>query len=259
MNLTFQATINGKSIGYPLQKLFPLTEDINGQWWNPSRGGEGFYLTFKDGRLIGALFCREGGKLSWYTFDCPLDAGVFTGAVIKTTAANLGVPRDLDSVVSETVGSIVITETGAPDPDPEPEPEPEPENPFEGKLTFRVKPFKHPSWLDGSFMQSPDGTWYLIWSTAQIHWTNLRTGRNSMLELEITAQERVDISSAGVSGYGLPSWKDVPDFIRAGEKITIACELHKASRPDGHANANFQLDTNLGTLVLFTARILGGQ
>lgn len=264
--------------------------DLNGQWWNPNFGGEGFYLTEQDGRLIGAYFTYDDiSEPIWYVFDCQRVGDTYSGRVIRTDGGSMASPLNAQNVQQADAGSITFTLNGTwvfdarikgssigyplfklfpvdgtepqpPEPPPEPPEPPQPvENPFEGKLTFRHKPYKQPNWFNGSFMQNPDGDWFAVWSTPQIQWDQLRTGRNTMYEMEITAIEEVRFTGHGASGYGNPSIEGLPEIIPAGETIEISFELDKASRPNGHANANYQIDTQWGTLVLLTERILGGQ
>lgn len=251
--MNFQATINGQTIGYSLVKLFPPGPDINGQWFNSGHDGEGFFLTEDSGRLIGAYFTHDGqGFPTWFTFDCLKSGDIYTGPVYLTQGGEMGVPHDpLESVEvgAITFSESVIVEPPSPDPDPEP-----PTNPFEGKLTFRIKPFKHPSWLGGSFMQSPDGTWFLIWSKPQIPWGRLATGKNIMFQLEITALEDLSLS-ANAHGYGSPKWEGVPNTIAAGSSVEIKCVLTKGARPSSSADADYQLNINGITAVLLTEHI----
>lgn len=259
--MRFQATIKGQSIGYSLVKLFPVGPDINGQWFNLGHAGEGFYLTEDSGRMIGAYFTHDlEGYPTWYTFDCQKSGEAYSGPVYLTADGEMGVPHDpLESV---EVGTITFTLGGEPDPEPEPEPDPEiPPNPFDGKLTFRVKGFKAPQFFPGSFyFNGQDGKWYVLWSTAQILWTQMHEGRNTTLELEITALEPISfLHTSGASGYGNPSIDDLPNSMNAGDTAVIKFRVDKANRPSPAADANFQINTNLGTLVLYTAHIMGGQ
>lgn len=269
--------------------------NLNGQFFNPNFAGEGFYLTEQDGRLIGAFFTFDGGGApTWFVFDCQRTGDTFTGDVFKVEGGSMASPLNPETAEQTQAGTITFTLNGAwvfeatingssfgypltrlfptdgtppvdpPEPppvDPPPEPpEPPAENPFEGKLTFRIKPFNSAvGWMDGSFMQSTDGTWYAIWSTPQISWDQLRAGRNTMFEMEITAIEQVSFTSRSANGYGNPTIEDLPGFIPPGDTIQISFELDKVSRPNGHANAHYQIDTQWGTLVLLTERILGGQ
>ena len=268
--------------------------NLTGQWYNSAYAGEGFYLTEQNGRLIGAYFTyamRDDERVqAWYVFDCERDGDLLSGVVTQPQNGIMGSTFNAGHVTQPEVGVITFTDAAGllsfvasingidvgydlvplfgvaePDPDPQPDPDPDPDpedppNPFDGVLTFRIKPFNWlGGWLDGEFWLQ-DGTWYALWSTAQIFWKRLKTGRNTVFQLEITAlQQLTFLHTSGASGYGNPSMEGIPNILAPGEKAEITFKLDKAAPLPGSAeNGNFQINTDLGTLVLYTAHIMGG-
>lgn len=81
--------------------------ELNGQFWNPAYGGEGFYLTEQYGRLIGAFFTYgDGGEPTWYVFDCNRTGDTFIGKIFAPAGGAMAWPLNPENVVQAEVGTI---------------------------------------------------------------------------------------------------------------------------------------------------------
>ena len=266
---------------------------MKGMWFDPARAGEGFNFAEEGDETYGYYYTYQGGQPTWFMLHLRQGGGLLNGTVTRVSGGAFANPGSPGKVTEEEVGGcqialntdgtrtvrLAISSTevrctirplfgaGAivtPPSEPPPvEPPPEdPPNPFEGKLTFRVKGFKKTQFYPGEFWLE-NGQWFLIWSTAQIIFDNLRAGTNTMLELEITAQEDISIlhtsgASSNPPGYGNPTIER-PTEIKAGETKVLVFKLTKGSRPTPTVDINYQINTNLGTAVLYTVHLMGGQ
>ena len=267
---------------------------LKGAWYNPLYDGEGFNFA---GPAAYFYTYGNGGNQKWYYAILSRTGDTLTGDLYETSGGSLqgvtnpqSVEHNPQSVEHTKVGTIefVFDETWVfsatingttigyplyslagteivipppvnpePPPDPDPEPEPEPENPFEGKLTFRQKPFPGTFWRDGDFMQDPDGNWYLQWGTSQIDRSKLSGNPATVWELEITALEDLQFTpAAGAQGYGSPFMDSVPQNMSAGDVQNIKCKLSPVPINGSAEDAHYQININGKTAVLFTAHIM---
>ena len=244
--------------------------NLDGHLYNPDFAGEGFQCNTVGAKVYGNFYSyTDNGKPEWLQFVCDILGDTATGRVTRYSGGAMGSPGNPQNVEDEDVGSITFVHDEGWSVDARiggrhiaypltnliPS-EPPSDNPFDGVLSFRVKGWSAPQFYPGEFTKQ-NGQWFAVWSTAQIGHSRLSAGRNTVLEIEITAHQDLPLTF-GASGYGSPAWDARPGFIAAGDTVTLSCELTKSLQPTGHENANYQLDTPFGTLVLFTARILQG-
>lgn len=229
---------------------------LNGHYFNEDRAGEGFVCFQVGNQVFGNFYTYDGLDPTWYEFTCNIVGDTAEGRVTRYSGGSMGSPQNPQKVVGEDVGSITfvhddgwsvdayIDSTSIEYPLTNLIPEP----PKPAPITVRTKAYRNPNFFD---VPAP------VETAAQIFWRDL-SEISDVLQVEITANEDIQFTSVGAHGYGHPMWVNVPNSMEAGEVRVVKCRLSKEQKPQGSSDAHFQLDTNHGTLIRFTAHIMQG-